>query len=1460
MPDIKNTYTLGELARTFEEHNHQMTKAQLKTTFGASAIRKMKQHSLIQFMPSKTYDHYNALDLPPYVKKPAPEQPYYKLTQNVYKKIHKLTSEGYWRLDRNTFISWPQEKIAWTEMEAKTYVERQLSQRAVKEGLLIKAHHVEGNIKNGFSYEKIEFYPARYQRLNNNDLTLKFDFVRHENNPAGLTHNAKINEGQGNYLKKLYYQQLKNTPPEGAFEGIVNQVTEALQKQQNGPLITVKQLYRRMTSIAFRSLPVVGAVVAYNNVANSEDKYNTAVNEVTQMAGAVTAGGIAGIYFGPLGVVAGGVLGAVGADKAHEAMVNRLEITPPHEEAAVIPTYDFYLEGRDYSDKPVSGLSTLHDTSFLSTYGENLNYHAINAFIEGYYESPFKSTLSTGNPNQAYSASSKMTDAINAPWYASNKANTPINHLTNQLGFLDYVTKNHAYFLTPEGKHELVEAQRALRQDLTHYTPQGKELKQYRVLQDRLASLEQFSHYLTRPKEKLLEQVSPEFQVILKEAKTPEALVTKAKQQAYDYSTDAFSEYLNDNFDLKLDDIHLEKDLTNRAASLEAAEYWENSGKVSLELSRLAHAVGNHNLGKALVVSGALAQGIGAAMLIKGATTGAALGHVGAMIGAVATLASTVLADDSENGLGEALQEIMQQIGLLRQELQALRQFMAEFRTELFERLSIYFDALESLLLYQEEMIRNGHSRASYEATLSRAGINAILSQLKDDIIYQARAYHEGIIDVNYLKQERAEELLPRLRLLLDKSAAAYDSGVSLFEAQEQHRMLASSADIHAMINDPIKRGQLFGYLACYYQRNNWTTHLNMTIQAGQIINPLQWNEVVKPYLYLRQAPITQTYDAKYKELNLVKQQGVDYVDFVNGLRASIPITLETMFDELLSTVHATIHLFQYPKAARALVKKYSVSQEVEAILHRHDSSGRTTIQLPEEFFSLEAAGFGSFSFSNAACHRRYLFRDQFGGILRRSGPPPHISPLHSFRQSNAINFTYRDGYNNHTVPVATTLPIGWWFGDDGSWSHDCSMHYHAEFAPEVKASHRRLKQNYTSERIVALDKNLVPNCEKIQELILHIKAILSAAGVHESILAALPMITFPNELSSWIADFRADLLHEDSYKPFPNANSQIEQLNYYAESIEVFQEHLFELIENNTLNKMFSSPEIATISSRLKDLSQLQTKLLFSHNVSHEPASNDWVSMMKSLMQQHEAIPKRADKIEPKPTYLNVSSILSDPAWTCTRGLSSNEKTCVDSNNQYHEIMITRLFGSWDDFSPQINACTEESNVKYCHGDEVEYTEYLPTETSSSTTQIIGRAACTGALSSVLPEAIGDASHLSGLVSETASTHIKLAVNLMLIALVSDGWKSWFVNALVAYGTHRLLQEAGCPELFARPAANAMAFLAGTRGDITPINVAAAVVSHASGQLGFWAEKAVVRQIQSTTRTREVEDEFAPN
>jgi len=229
----------------------------------------------------------------------------------------------------------------------------------------------------------------------------------------------------------------------------------------------------------------------------------------------------------------------------------------------------------------------------------------------------------------------------------------------------------------------------------------------------------------------------------------------------------------------------------------------------------------------------------------------------------------------------------------------------------------------------------------------------------------------------------------------------------------------------------------------------------------------------------------------------------------------------------------------------------------------------------------------------------------------------------------------------------------------------------------------------------------------------------------------------------------------------------------------------------------------------------------------------------------------------------LNIAG-MSNISWTT----SSEDFQKLKSSNLMEACQLSKCLGEAIHVSPNLN---QESSVSSFPGSQyylagnttyleqsstladsaesralVVYDEAAATSIELDTLSTLGISALSGAAFAALPEALGDALHLSGMVSERNAYHVKMATNATFV-FATGSWLSVGASWLTSAG----LKYMGCSESKARISGNAVGFLVNTGRALTPTGIAALAVNYAAGRLGLWAEKNIMKRFFSSTQAK---------
>ena len=1067
----------------------------------------------------------------------------------------------------------------------------------------------------------------------------------------------------------------------------------------------------------------------------------------------------------------------------------------------------------------------------------NINIHD---FLEQHYLPVFKYGLDKQKQeNQGWFASELLQDLQN-DWFAG-PSDSPFNQLLKQYDNLDYLIKHQSYFLTQEGKTALFSAQKTLRHNIDQYSPADLEKGRYYTLKNNAKQLDTYSskHLPEAKNNDDPSNLNPKLKTVFEAKSSQEFRTAWDNLQSDDPENAPNSEadqaaraYLKDHFAYAYGDQNL-KLSTQKQMDLEKIYMLDNAGRAGMELAKIAFLLGNKELGKALTLAGSVAQGVSSAMLFMANTGAAALGNVVGILGAVSSIIS--IFSDSDDGLQEAFQEIFNQIILLRQELHELRQFMMQFKSDLFLRLDAYFYAMLTKLNYQEEIVRNGFSKITYEHDLLHEGVDAILGQLNDEKLYEARAFYKGTRDLKTLSREKIEQLLTALWLQLDKASSNYQSGVSACQAQFKNGVMAAASEMNALLHSPLKRGQLPGYLNCYYQTNDWAIQNNVTITFRKIINPVQWNEVVKLYLYLRRTPNAKYYDPKYTELNAVIKQGSNYLEFIEEHQANFAKSMEILLDAMYLDIENLLKLFEYPETARKLIQQYPAPQNLKDIMNRYPNRGgdRALRDIPNVFFAFEALQMGKFISKSAELRYFYCDNDDNNQEAINEGTSKHyMREKYGMRTREAnmkhsIQFQYNYNEYQHSVNLARITPSDDQHVDGthpGTAYYDGGRHATSyltirpgvfitsgttgEFDnihTQAKNLGLSLRRNISSEMAAQLEQYLPGFQRNITQWLWHAQALLMVAGAPEELIRSFPSLSLPEELSPWVNPYRSDLHHEDLYRALPQPTTVISALSNYMQSLNNFSALLTESIKNYSETFFDDNLAYGNIMDRTIELYRAAQKKSFSANdADREYTATDTALQCKAETSQTAAVSPdiinilqttnqllqnaiaKIDNLEKEVNRLkseaniflvdaapdNLDNVLS--TWPY-KILLSDEREYYNPQNPHHRILARKLTGSWSDVSTAINSCEIIHGVKTCVGDEIEIIDYRPvkqTPSIATTMDVLTYAAINGAVSAALPEAIGDLLHLYAGFSQKDTQAAKKYVHIMMMVLFIGSMK----------------------------------------------------------------------------------------
>lgn len=1391
-------------------------------------------------------------------------------------KLYKVqTRYGTWRPDLQEFHS-------------KTYVPEEVWQADLKERILRNSRsdgllpEVNFN-KNSYT---LDFLPARYSRIIDGAKEYHhfvFDYLR-DLTPKHLALNARLAEGQGKWELAQYYRQL--SVPKESHDVVLANVIQRVQSHSgqlgdswrvwalsekhsaiNRPSLPIELFQERkgkkaalfdplsegthfnaktktlffgsnhfeknlaeadyrgmfaksmresgqklssMVSVTFRRiLPAVAVGVSIDEVAKASDKVDATLHETTKHSGAFTGAGLGalgGSWLGPLGALAGGLIGGYAGWEGSDAA---------------------YKANKNYWNKP-------------------------NA----------ESTTST-NTQQTFTSASDLAALLN-PWLHKKSD----DYCQPTSSFSDLIKKLRLSDAVPETST----ATCASEIDVDDISPPVANLFQ---------------------PGKTFSQIKTEYDEV---SRLDDDQLTESDHIVLDYFKDSFSYvYHKQKFNLK----------SKQQTDLESLFLLDNAGKAGAVLGKIAFDLKNPELGTALTVMGGLAQGMSSAILFMQSSGALALGHFVGVLSALSSIISVFSQDDDTmQHIFEAFKEIFKLLEEVRKELHALRQELAQFRKDLFEYLHAYFSALLSRLFYQEEIVRNGFNQMRYEFFVSRELLAAILAQLDDEVIYKARDYFDKVRDIFSISRTELENLLTALWLRLDKSSASYKSGELICRAQDQFGSMTALEDIQAMLEVSAKRGQLPGYLACYYQVHNLVQYLHMENYPTHMINPLIWSELVHLYLYARRTPNARHYDLQLERLHYIEQQGLDYWNFIRAHRSHLPEILKPLLQDIYTLLNDIIKSFDYPDNAQQLLKTdHEVPEDIKAVMNKFpaaplDKGYSSRAVITNEFLALVKSGAGKFAVRNEGCpihmsldENLYPHKHGGGAIGRMNGYLEDMldggdsSHLHYV---NSVLYVQEGREPSRLVLTDFSLYGRALFQITGCRIKGSNYKNYTEEGQQLSLQQRR---KFSEAQAAALEKNLPVYREKLTRLFLHIKAILTATGILQQVADAFPVLTFPEELTPWVNIYRADTHHTELYRAWPKPTEAIDVFQKVITSVQTFENFIVNLATNFPEEMIYNSPELKVALQALLDIQKFQTEFLESnrtytpeaHDSSSASFSNentvkteqpsqktnfatDYVEILKmfnslmeqnkKLQEQNDQLVNRLDKLESKATIYVEADIQYDiktvlDTWA-SKTLLSDERKYTHPENDQHYFIVRRLTQNWQNISAHDLHCDWRDDVLACANEDLEYIEYRPAEIPPSIAQMLGNAAARGAISSALPEAVGDWLFLHDVVSEQEAVSIKWIVYIGVLLYLNG--PACLLSLILAEGLFRACCHLGLSESNTRLATSAASFFINTAPQLTSAMGVATTVTHIlAGRAALFAEKKVMESLVKNKKSANI-------
>ena len=309
-------------------------------------------------------------------------------------------------------------------------------------------------------------------------------------------------------------------------------------------------------------------------------------------------------------------------------------------------------------------------------------------------------------------------------------------------------------------------------------------------------------------------------------------------------------------------------------------------------------------------------------------------------------------------------------------------------------------------------------------------------------------------------------------------------------------------------------------------------------------------------------------------------------------------------------------------------------------------------------------------------------------------------------------------------------------------------------------------------------------------------------------------------------------------------------------------------------LRDIFSSPTIARVHHALKQLRDYQKiKQTRLYNPAAPQADQKTLQdMLQELFKQNQEIRQENQEIKQllhelrdKATiYVDALTPFNPLDWNCEADSErQNIAICVDPAKLAPKIFLQRLVAKpWETLAPNVNECVVHEGIRICEGDDIRYfTQEKSTPTPSCPMYDIGVTAANGALSTAIPELIGDLFWLYGHTSKPRAEDIKWFVSLSMMLLIgyycsNDPSTFYGLKGLaLTWMTTKGLTTMGISESNARKAGSAVGFIVNTRLDdlTTGVGITKLAVHAASRHVGFWAEKQLVGALANATGSDEL-------
>jgi hypothetical protein len=398
-------------------------------------------------------------------------------------------------------------------------------------------------------------------------------------------------------------------------------------------------------------------------------------------------GALSGAPGGPVGMLAGiilgGYFGAEGADIAYTytASSSASNLNPP-----------------------------IYSTFIAPPLQDVVDYPFLNILAQRYYQ------------NTKRQPPAEIGASLDSQWITSKAPDQPIAKLYNQFHALHYLITQHSYFMSPKDRANLGETQEKLKRNIEAYQPKNPaEAIQYYELKDKFSLLGIHSTGLLNdiPND-AAQNIHPTAQQALKTAKNTEDLHKTLREiPRKELTENAANTPILMFIDGHWEQMHIPKEEHDKIAKLKASQETAmligSYGELSMQMGRLATAMGNAKLGRTLTFSAAALSGMSSAMLFSSATGAATIGYAASGIGAVATITTLLLSDPSD-GNAKNFQTVFRYFDVLHQQIASIQHFLIELRPELYERPRIYFGATQGQLSYLTEIMRNSQAITLYQS------------------------------------------------------------------------------------------------------------------------------------------------------------------------------------------------------------------------------------------------------------------------------------------------------------------------------------------------------------------------------------------------------------------------------------------------------------------------------------------------------------------------------------------------------------------------------------------------------------------------------------------------------------------------------------------------------------------------------------------------------------------------